>query len=350
MEHELRRVMSRTERLSSTPDRDGMLVERPLDRGRTRRADLRVWRTFDDVARRIDRHDVFEYWRSTPYPLNLMERNSYQVRTKFQAAVERNDPRRRRDVWRSPKDSWTGTTSGPTDMLTRGTPRCGVWTTTSSIEAHGDWPGCRPSLPYYEPGRRLRRASAPVLHQAPGLLGLGRRAQGDRGDAELRGGASSRGGRRIRRPRIRRPSHHTALAVPDDRRPGRGHAGPCAALPLARSRSGGRSTRGREEPRAENCRSAAIRCSTSVRDTVRDLLSGLPEGSCGSVRQINAGTGRRRSCSIEDWQTRTTSRSAQDAHVWHDQMGRIRSPASERTFGGRGRRGARPRSAARRSR
>lgn len=93
VEQELRRVMSRTERLSSTPDRDGMLVERPLEHVHLTADDLRAWRTFDDVARRIDRHDVFEYWRSTPYPLNLMERNSYQVRTKFQAATERNDPR-----------------------------------------------------------------------------------------------------------------------------------------------------------------------------------------------------------------------------------------------------------------
>ena len=92
VEHELRRVMSRTERLSSTPDRNGMLVECPLEGVQLAAEDLRSWRTFDDIARQIDRHDVFEYWRSTPYPLNLMERNSYQVRTKFQAAAERNDP------------------------------------------------------------------------------------------------------------------------------------------------------------------------------------------------------------------------------------------------------------------
>lgn len=91
-EHELRRVMSRTERLASTPDRDGMLVERAFPGVELAASDLRAWRTFDDVARTIDRHDVFEYWRSTPYPLNLMERNSYQIRTKFQAAAERQDP------------------------------------------------------------------------------------------------------------------------------------------------------------------------------------------------------------------------------------------------------------------
>lgn len=91
VERELRRVMSRTERLSSTPDRDGMLAERCLDGVRLTADDVRAWRTFDGVARHIDHHDVLEYWRSTPYPLNLMERGTYQVRTKFQAAVERGD-------------------------------------------------------------------------------------------------------------------------------------------------------------------------------------------------------------------------------------------------------------------
>jgi hypothetical protein len=93
VEYELRRVMSRTERLASTRDNDGMLDQRPLEQLQLAAEDLRSWRTFDGVARQIDRHDVFEYWRSTPYPLNLMERNSYQVQTKFQAAAERNDPR-----------------------------------------------------------------------------------------------------------------------------------------------------------------------------------------------------------------------------------------------------------------
>jgi hypothetical protein len=91
VQQELRQVMCRTERLAATPDRDGMLSEKPLDGTRLTAEDLRAWRTFDDVAKQIDRHDVFEYWRSTPYPLNLMERGSYQVRTKFQAAVERGD-------------------------------------------------------------------------------------------------------------------------------------------------------------------------------------------------------------------------------------------------------------------
>lgn len=92
VERELRRAMCRTERLSSTQNRDGMLEPREMPGARLAAEDLRSWQTFDDVARHVDRHDVFEYWRSSPYPLNLMDRNSYQVRTKFQEAAERHDP------------------------------------------------------------------------------------------------------------------------------------------------------------------------------------------------------------------------------------------------------------------
>jgi hypothetical protein len=90
-ESELRKIMSRTERLASTPDRDGMLAERPLAAARVTASDLRTWLFVDNVARLVDRHDVFEYWRSTPYPLSIMERGSYQLRRRFEAAIERGD-------------------------------------------------------------------------------------------------------------------------------------------------------------------------------------------------------------------------------------------------------------------
>ncbi|MFW7414107.1 helicase-related protein [Demequina sp. SO4-18] len=92
VEQTLRRVMSRMERLSSTPDRDGMLREVPMPRAVIDRADLRSWATFDAASRHLGRHDVFEYWRSSPYPLNLMERGSYQIRKRFEAAVDTGDP------------------------------------------------------------------------------------------------------------------------------------------------------------------------------------------------------------------------------------------------------------------
>jgi hypothetical protein len=96
VEQSLRKVMCRTERLAATPDRSGMLKEQPVNGLQLHAAELHSWCAFDAVARTMDSHDVFEYWRSTPYPLNLMERGSYQVRTRLSAAVEENDPRVRK--------------------------------------------------------------------------------------------------------------------------------------------------------------------------------------------------------------------------------------------------------------
>ncbi len=93
VEAELKRVMCRTERLSSTPDRDGMLQERRLSGVRLATQDLHAWSSFDAIARHVDRHDVFEYWRSAPYPLNLMEKSSYSVRKGFEAAADAGDAR-----------------------------------------------------------------------------------------------------------------------------------------------------------------------------------------------------------------------------------------------------------------
>lgn len=90
---DLRAVMSRTERLAITPDRDGMLTDQELPGVHVTPDDLRGWRTFSEVARVVgERHDVFEYWRSTPYALNLMERGTYQVRSRLEEAVEQNPP------------------------------------------------------------------------------------------------------------------------------------------------------------------------------------------------------------------------------------------------------------------
>lgn len=149
VEHELRRVMSRTERLASTPDRDGMLIEKTLSEVKLQAEDLRSWRTFDDVAKQIDRHDVFEYWRSTPYPLNLMDRHSYQVRTKFQEAAELNNPILR-NVLRSGRGllDWNEVQQfseiDPGNAKLRGL--------SEDVIGRGTWrlAWLPPSLPYYE--------------------------------------------------------------------------------------------------------------------------------------------------------------------------------------------------------
>ena len=89
---ELRRVMSRTERLRATAKQDGMLVEKHLPPLELLPSDLHAWMACDSVARHVHSHDVFEYWRSTSYPLNFMDRSSYQVASRMLEAAESDEP------------------------------------------------------------------------------------------------------------------------------------------------------------------------------------------------------------------------------------------------------------------
>ncbi len=88
VERELRRVMSRTERLGVTEDRNGMLTQKSLGEMKLRPEDVRGWVTLDKVRRFLDvPYDGFEYWRSAPYPLSMMNRDAYVVSRALHAAV-----------------------------------------------------------------------------------------------------------------------------------------------------------------------------------------------------------------------------------------------------------------------
>lgn len=91
VEATLRRVMCRTERLAVSADRDGMLRQVPSSNVHVSLPDLRGLKAATDVARALRSTDVFEYWRSAPYVLNLMERDGYKVKSDLVAAQE--DPR-----------------------------------------------------------------------------------------------------------------------------------------------------------------------------------------------------------------------------------------------------------------
>lgn len=87
IEQQLRTVMSRTERLAATPDRDGMLVEKQLGDMHLEGADIRTWKAYEDLARHIGGGDTFEYWRSIPFAPNLMGPSDYKVQKKLVEAL-----------------------------------------------------------------------------------------------------------------------------------------------------------------------------------------------------------------------------------------------------------------------
>jgi hypothetical protein len=73
IEAKLRRVMVRTERLSITPDRNGMLVERRPEGVSLETGELESFAALDGLARTLDTGDVLEYWKSAPYLLAFMD-------------------------------------------------------------------------------------------------------------------------------------------------------------------------------------------------------------------------------------------------------------------------------------
>ena len=81
VQHELRRVMSRTERLATTPDRDGFVVERDLPASRSRPTTSGTSGGCRRCPKVVKGQDPLEYWRSAPYVLELME--SYQLKQKL---------------------------------------------------------------------------------------------------------------------------------------------------------------------------------------------------------------------------------------------------------------------------
>lgn len=73
VEGHLRRVMVRTERLASTPERDGMVSERQWTGVTLAPADVKDYRRLARTSRVVGGFDPLEFWRSSPYVLELMD-------------------------------------------------------------------------------------------------------------------------------------------------------------------------------------------------------------------------------------------------------------------------------------
>lgn len=83
VEEELRRVMARTERLASTPDRDGMVAEREWAGVTLASADVLDYRRLARTAEVVKGFDPLEFWRSSPYVLELMD--GYKLKQRLEA-------------------------------------------------------------------------------------------------------------------------------------------------------------------------------------------------------------------------------------------------------------------------
>lgn len=149
-------MMSRVERLGSTLDRDGMLVEVPMPVPLTG-DDLLAYAGAQSIADAVGQHrggrDVFELWRSSPYLFNIME--DYQVKQGLRRALASPDPAERGAV---EKALHTADGLLDWDIIDRYRPldpgNAKMRALISDTLDRGAWKlaWLPPSLPYYSPG------------------------------------------------------------------------------------------------------------------------------------------------------------------------------------------------------
>jgi hypothetical protein len=85
----LRQVMVRTERLAVSTDRSGMLEERRSASDKLAPQDLVAFVHLDNIARKLQVEDQVEYWKSSAYPLNIME--GYKLKKNFRKMIQNKD-------------------------------------------------------------------------------------------------------------------------------------------------------------------------------------------------------------------------------------------------------------------
>lgn len=88
LQRRLSRVIARTERLSSSKMRDGMLLDAPPADATLRGTDIRGFLGAQSIADAVDEGDVVEYWKSAPYLFNFMD--NYALKRAFKEAPEKD--------------------------------------------------------------------------------------------------------------------------------------------------------------------------------------------------------------------------------------------------------------------
>jgi hypothetical protein len=160
LEERLRCVMSRTERLTSTVDRSGMLRE-VVTSVRLESADVQQYVAAARVAVALEHAEVVEYWKSAPYLLNFMD--GYELKRGFVDAIEAGDASDLADALAEPGSGllpWEDVVGyrriDPANARLRAlladTVENGLWQLL--------W--LPPSLPYYEPSGPFSAVASPT--------------------------------------------------------------------------------------------------------------------------------------------------------------------------------------------
>lgn len=158
VEEDLRQVMCRTERLASTPDRDGMLTHINTVAPVPTIGDVRALGEAIRLAEQLGlAQDPFEFWRSAPYLANLME--GYELKRRLKIALAEPSPELERLLLRKGPHQlpWTRMKAYKTVDLGNAKLRV-LWADLRSRSAHLV-PWMPASLSYYESQGTFKKAA-----------------------------------------------------------------------------------------------------------------------------------------------------------------------------------------------
>ena len=85
IEAQLRRIMSRAERLRVSTESDGMMLEVPCEGLELTAGDIQDYLTLEKIGHEVGQPQVLEYWKSAPYLLSFMD--NYKLKTEVVARL-----------------------------------------------------------------------------------------------------------------------------------------------------------------------------------------------------------------------------------------------------------------------
>ena len=162
---QLLKVMSRTERLAVTEDRDGMLTEVPSQVPTPSPGAIRQYLAADAISQHVGSGDPIDFWKSAAYPMSFLGGMKYDVTRRILGRLDAT-PRRKTRPSSSPTrpPCSTGTPSGNTNTSTQTTHASICCGTRPSQTRPGDCCGYRPPCLTTAPAassRRTQRADSP---------------------------------------------------------------------------------------------------------------------------------------------------------------------------------------------
>jgi hypothetical protein len=144
IEKRLRRFMVRTERLSVTADRSGMLVDVQMAGTNMTAGDIRAFATADRISQRVRAGDVTDFWKSSPYLLNFM--TDYKLKRELEAAA--SDPAVAACI--DPTTLLSPEAIAAYERIDPGNARLRALAHETVDSGAWQFPWLPPSLPYYE--------------------------------------------------------------------------------------------------------------------------------------------------------------------------------------------------------